>query len=124
MKPSPLLLGIAILLVAGVCVRLGFWQIARYRLKHAMNQEMRAALAAPPLDATAELPPLDAARGRRLRLRGRFDERRQILLAGRPHEGAPGVEVVTPFQPLAGDTAVLVNRGSVYAADAATALPE
>lgn len=124
MRRGSLLVAVAVLVVATVCVSLGLWQLSRYREKQRLNQQTRAALRAPPVDATRHLPPLPEVRGRRVRLIGRYDETRQFLLAGRTHDSSPGVEVVTPLRPEGGGPAVLVNRGWLYAGDAATALPQ
>jgi surfeit locus 1 family protein len=115
-------------LVAAVCVRLGFWQISRLHEKQALNARLRAALAAPPEDLAAADGRLaqgpDSLRFGRYRVRGRFDETRQFLLMGRVHDGEPGVEVVTPLAPDGGGAAVLVDRGWIPSFDAATAKPE
>jgi surfeit locus 1 family protein len=114
----------AVLIGAAVCVRLGFWQVSRLHEKQALNAALRVSRAAAPLVVDGEPPGLEAARARPLQLRGRFDERRQFLLSGRAHDGAPGVHVVTPLRLEGGDTAVLVDRGWLPAADAATAHPQ
>ncbi len=124
MKPRSLLVLAVVLLGTAVCVRLGFWQLSRWHEKKALNQALRAAAAVPPARIGATVPPLDAVRGRYVEVAGRFDEARQVLLGGRPQGGSPGIEVVTPLV-LEGDTAaVLVNRGWLYSADAATARPQ
>jgi len=138
MKRLPTAAGGAIgLVTAAVCVRLGFWQIARLHEKEALNARLRAALAAAPGDLAAADRALsqgpDALRFGRWAARGRFDETHQFLLMGRARNGEPGVEVVTPLVPDGdsggtargpGGAAVLVNRGWVPSADAATAKPE
>lgn len=102
------------------CVRLGVWQLSRLAEKRALNAALQSTLAAPPLVARAGVPTLEEARGHSVEFHGSFDPRFQVLLRGRPWEGAPGVIVVTPFV-LAGDTiAVLVERGWLPAEDAAT----
>jgi surfeit locus 1 family protein len=115
-------------LVAAVCVRLGFWQLSRLHEKQDLNARLRAALAAPPGDLASADAALargaDALRFGRYRVAGRFDETRQFLLMGRVHDGEPGVEVVTPLVPNGGGTAVLVDRGWIPSFDAATAKPE
>lgn len=107
-----------------MCARLGDWQLSRWHDKRALNEARRAALAAPPLDHGPRVRPAAQVAGRTVRLEGRFDGRRHVLLPGRLHEGEPGVEVVTPLV-LPGDTvAVLVLRGWLYAADAVHARPQ
>jgi surfeit locus 1 family protein len=125
LKPSQIA-GVALsLAVSAVCVRLGFWQIGRWHEKQRLNAATAALLAAPVVTLGADPGPLEAVRGRRVAASGRFDERRQILLSGSAHDGAPGVEVVTPLV-IAGDgtAAILVDRGWLYATDWINARPE
>jgi surfeit locus 1 family protein len=114
-------ISLVVLTAAAVCVRLGFWQISRWHEKRALNAGQRSALARPPLMIRSVSVSLDSSRGRRLEARGHFDESRQILLSGRAHDGAPGVHVVTPLVLSDGGSAVLVDRGWLYAQDAAFA---
>jgi surfeit locus 1 family protein len=107
---------------AAVCIRLGFWQLGRWHEKQRRNAHQQSLLAAPPMRLGASSAPAGAAVGRKLVIAGRYDEARQFLLLARFHEGEPGVEIVTPLAPDTG-SAVLVNRGWVPAADAATARP-
>ncbi len=123
MKARSLLVLLLMLAVAGTCVRLGFWQLSRWHQKQALNAAVRRALAARAIPIGRDPAPLDSVRARRAEVRGRYDETRQVLLSGRSHAGSPGVEVVTPLR-LEGGAAVLVNRGWLYAPDAATARPQ
>lgn len=101
---------------AGVCTYLGFWQISRHRERAEANALAEAARRRPavvlpgPIDAMVPLAPVT--------LTGEFDHDHEIVLRGRAHQGAPGVEVATPFR-LAGDSvAVIVIRGFVPSDDA------
>jgi len=99
------------LLVAGVCVRLGIWQLERLHQRRAHNARVAAARARPELDLGAGLPlPIDSLRDRRLRARGAYDYTREHLWHGRSYEGIPGVDLVTPLR-LPDGSAVLVDRG-------------
>jgi surfeit locus 1 family protein len=115
-----LFLSALVVAMALACGRLGFWQLSRLAEKRALNATLRASLAAPPRVADRGAPPLAEVLGRPVELRGRFDSSAQVLLRGRPREGEPGVIVVTPFVLAADSTAVLVERGWLAAADAAT----
>ena len=55
-----------------------------------------------------------------LTISGRPDYRYEVALTGRTRSGYPGVNIVTPVRISGTDTAILVNRGWVYAADGAT----
>lgn len=104
--------------LAALFVRLGFWQLSRLDERRAFN----AARARPLSEAEVPFDSLrDAEPYRRVRLAGTPDFDHEIALSGRSRNGSPGVHVVTPFRRAGNDTAVLVNRGWVYAADAATA---
>jgi surfeit locus 1 family protein len=109
-------------IAAVACVRLGLWQLSRWHEKRATNARTSAALAASPVALADTVLPADLQGGRRVALRGRFDESRQVLLLDRSRGGSPGVEVVTPLI-LAGGAAVLVDRGWLEAPDGATAWP-
>jgi surfeit locus 1 family protein len=50
---------------------------------------------------------------------GTYDYANQITLTNRSRNGSPGVNIITPVRS-GGDTAVLVNRGWVYAPDGMT----
>ena len=119
---------VGVLLIATVCVRLGFWQLQRLEERRARNAVLAAALAEPVLTlegealrAIAETP--ERFRFRRVRVAGRFDHPAALLLRGRARRGAPGVHLVAPLLLAAGDTAILVDRGWLPSADAATADP-
>lgn len=123
MKGKALLAITAIVVMAAVCVRLGFWQLSRWEAKKSENTRRAEAMAAAPVDAGSDLLGADAPPALKVRVQGSFDETRQILLAARTRDGSPGVHVVTPLLFEDGAGAVLVNRGWLYAGDAATARP-
>src|SRR5262245_49889433 len=124
MKLRSVLVSLFVLAGASLCVRLGFWQLSRWHEKRALNQALERALSAPPLPLGARPLPEPQVLGHRIEARGRYDESRQVLLGARPHMGEPGVEVVTPLLLEGGSSAILVNRGWLYSADAATAHPQ
>ena len=124
MKAGAVVALLIALALAGLCVRLGLWQVSRWHEKRARNAALRSALASEPLPVSAPLPGLPAAEDRRIEVSGAFDESRQVLLSAREQAELPGVEVVTPLL-LPGDSvAVLVNRGWLYAPDAVHARPQ
>lgn len=93
-----------------VCVRLGFWQLARLAGRRALNAVAAAALLEPP----TILPGADAPQaGGHVRATGAFDLGHQFVLRGRAHDGAPGVELATPMRLAGADTALIVVRGFV-----------
>ena len=101
-------------------VRLGVWQLDRLAERRARNAVTAARL------AQGELPFEQVRREaeptfRRVVLGGTPDTANEFMVAGRSRNGSPGVHIMTPVRVPGSDTAVLVNRGWVYAADAATA---
>lgn len=119
---------LAVLLLVGVvavCVWAGFWQLERLEQRRARNAQLAQALTLPALRLDAELlPQLEADPlaylNRRVSVQGLYDPEGEIVLRGRPHQGRPGVHLVTPLRISGSDAAVLVNRGWVPSADAAT----
>lgn len=124
MRATAILVTIAVLVASVVCVRLGLWQLSRWREKQALNAAIKAADRSPELIVTGEPPAGGAALDRSMRLTGRYDEAHQFLLSGVLHEGEPGVEVVTPLRLSGGEGAVLVNRGWLPADDAVSGRPQ
>lgn len=123
MRPRTVVALLVIVTAAATCVRLGFWQLSRFEYKKTLNAARVAALAAPPWAWDGSPAPSESLAGRRVRVRGRFDPTRHVLLAFRERDGAPGVELVTPLM-LGDRRRVLVNRGWLSAEDAMRARPQ
>ena len=104
------------LVVAAVCVGLGFWQLDRLRQRHERNAVIRAARGRPPLEVASALA-ADSARDRRLHARGAYDYAGERLWRPRSYEGVPGVALITPLK-LADGSGVLVDRGWAPSPDA------
>jgi surfeit locus 1 family protein len=104
--------------VAAVCVRLGVWQTSRLSQRLAYNAVLGARLSdrTIPLGETSS----DTAAGhyRRVHATGALRYDREIAWAPRMRRGSPGVNLLTPMRVAGSDTAVVVNRGWVYSADA------
>jgi surfeit locus 1 family protein len=105
---------------AALFVRLGYWQLSRLREKRAFNAMLTERLAAPPADVTAL--PGDTAVGhyRRVSAHGVLLYDREVVYAGRSHEGSPGVDLLTPMRLAGRDTVVMINRGWAFSPDAAS----
>src|SRR5919202_1288184 len=96
--PRRLVIFVALALAgAALFVRLGFWQLSRLHQRRQRNALVMARLASPPVEWNA-LPHDTAARYRRVRIAGRPDYDHEIVLVGRPREGSPGVNLVTPLR--------------------------
>jgi surfeit locus 1 family protein len=115
------------LLVAGVCSRLGIWQLQRLDERNERNRRAEQQLARPALPLHPMVAPDIAADPDMFRFRavvatGRFDLTRELVVIARAHHGVPGVHVVTPLM-LDDSLAVLVERGWLPSPDGRTVHP-
>jgi surfeit locus 1 family protein len=102
--------------LAAACIRLGFWQLSRLTQRRARNSVVSARLAKP-LVPLVGLPQDSASVLRRAMISGTPDFDHEVVLAARSYQGSPGVYLLTPMRIAGSDTAVLVNRGWIYAPD-------
>jgi surfeit locus 1 family protein len=110
------------LAVAAVCVALGLWQGRRLAERRAVNHVALERRGLPPVDLNiARGPSLEPQR--MATATGWYDHDHAFILRGRVEREVPGVQVVTPLRLAGRAEAVLVNRGFVPAADAATPEP-
>jgi surfeit locus 1 family protein len=100
-----------------VCIRLGVWQLSRLSERRALNKSLTARAETKPIPLTG-LPKDSGARHFvRVNLTGSYDLANEIIVINRTRNGSPGVNIITPLRTAGSDTAVLVNRGWVYAPD-------
>jgi surfeit locus 1 family protein len=104
-------------LAAILCVRLGFWQLARLHAKVRRNASIAAQQREPAVQFASLPRDTAAAHYRRASAAGMFDYGAELVLAARTHQGSPGVDLITPLRLAGSDTAVLVDRGWVYSPD-------
>src|SRR4051812_31751429 len=100
------------------CIRLGVWQLARRKQRLAMNARIAERMATPARPVTAIDRDTTKARFAMATVAGTPDFANEFVLTQRGHDGAPGVDVMTPVRLPGRDTAVLVNRGWVCSPDA------
>jgi len=105
-------LTLSTLVLLGILIALGTWQIERMQDKRAMIAERAQRLASPPLNLPAVIPIPQALDFRRVQVQGKFLHDRELYLGNRPRNGQPGYHVLTPLQRADGST-VLVDRGWV-----------
>lgn len=105
---------------AVVFVSLGFWQLRRLEARRQQNSLLASRRIAPEVTPETLTPDAAAARFRRIRLRGVYDFSNEIIHTLRGRSGSPGVNILTPLRRADNDTAILVNRGWVYAPDGIT----
>lgn len=104
------------IVVAGVCVRLGFWQLGRLHGRRDINAQIAAGFAQPPQQLTnllAQATDPHQLAFRRAEAAGTYDPAHEVILYGRTSAGGDtGNQVLTPLL-LDDGTALLVDRGWV-----------
>lgn len=110
LRAGPVLL---LLVPACICVVLGLWQLNRAEQKRELAAQLAARSAAEPLEIGDALLDADAARYRRVAVRGQFESVGQIFIENRHYAGQVGFHVVTPLKIAGSERRVLVNRGWV-----------
>jgi surfeit locus 1 family protein len=104
------------LATAAVCARLGVWQIHRHVARTEANRFARIVRSTGFRPYPDSVPALAPEVG--VVLRGSFDLDREFVIRGRAHDGAPGVEIATPFRIAGVEQAIIVLRGFVPSDDA------
>lgn len=105
---------------AALFVRLGIWQLHRLDERRQKNALVRARLVGPAADVASLPADAEQARFHHVRVTGTPDYDHELVFTMRSHDGSPGVNLLTPIRRPGNDTAVLVNRGWVFAADGMT----
>jgi surfeit locus 1 family protein len=108
------------LAISAGCVRLGIWQLNRLGERRDRNAMLESRLGAPTTPVRDIARDTATAAFRRVSAAGTYDFANEFALASRTRQGSPGVNIITPLRLPGTDTAVLVNRGWVYAPDAMT----
>lgn len=123
-RTKTVVFGVFTAIAVGICVRLGIWQLDRLSQRRAQNAIVSARGSAPAM-TVAELSGQDTSvtHWRHVRVEAVADYEHELVHATRTQNGSPGVHLLTPVRPLDGswgDTAILVLRGYLYAADGRT----
>jgi surfeit locus 1 family protein len=120
LTPRNILFLACAVVMATLFTRFGFWQLARLDQRRERNALVIARLRASPI--ALALVPRDTAVAhfRRVILDGRYDYAHEVAWTNLSREGSPGVHLLTPLRRAGTDTAVLVDRGWVYAPDGMT----
>lgn len=103
--------------IAAISIALGFWQLRRLSARRQANALVESRRLAPEVELASLPSDTAAARFRKVHVRGIYDHAHEIILTLRGRDGSPGVNILTPLLRARNDTAVLVNRGWVYAPD-------
>lgn len=114
-------LAVIALLFAALFARLGVWQLERLRERQAFNTPIEARINQAPVPLHQLSADPKEARYRRVLVSGEYDYAHELVLTLRSRQGSPGVNLLTPLRVEGSDTAVLINRGWIYAPDGISA---
>jgi surfeit locus 1 family protein len=107
----PLVPALVVLVLIGLLISLGTWQLDRADQKREISREMHERQESSPSRLPLEVADPESLRYRRVKLAGRFEGSRQFLLDNQMHLGTVGVNVLTPLRLSGRDEVVLVDRG-------------
>lgn len=125
------LIAICVVLTVGLLINMGFWQLGRAADKRELRQAMQQRQLEAPLPLATLTPragPLSEAQANDLEnlnvsVAGRYWNAASFIVAFQFFQGAPGFELITPFE-LEGDGEfVLVSRGWVTPGPGADGMP-
>lgn len=94
---------------------LGFWQLARLEQRRTINRAIAAAIAAPVVPFTGNEADLLSFVGKRVRIRGVFDNAQNMVLRNQTRQQENGVHLLTPLRLMGSNVAIIVDRGWVPA---------
>ncbi len=104
---------------AAVCVRLGIWQLDRLEQRRAFNARVTAQINQPALALQGDALQADLynMEYRPATAQGVYDFSQQVAILNQAHGGDWGVHLITPLIISGTQTAVMVDRGWIPAAD-------
>jgi surfeit locus 1 family protein len=115
---------IAAVLVCGLLVSLGFWQLDRAAQKRAVLTAYNTGPSETLLRLDAGIDSVAGLEYRFASAAGHFDASHQFLLDNRTYNGAVGYQVLTPLILKGSSAAVLVNRGWIPLGSSREHLPQ
>ena len=121
-KPAPLPTLATVIMVI-LTALMGTWQLNRAAEKAALQQEYDLRATAPPMVLPASILDATQVAFRKFEAYGRFEEKWQIYLDNKIHNGVAGFHIIAPLRVHNSDVRVLVNRGWVGAGRARHTLP-
>ena len=125
------LIACCILMTVALLVNLGLWQLGRAQEKRELQQAMQARQEVPPVALASVLPrqgPLTQEQAGQLEnlgvsATGRYWNEASFVIAFQFFQGAPGYELITPFELENSGEFVLVSRGWVTPGPGADGMP-
>lgn len=121
-KPA-LLPTLATVIMVIVTAFMGTWQLNRAAEKAALQNEYDLRATAPPMVLPGTIMSPTQAAYRKFEAYGKFEEKWQIYLDNKIHNGVAGFYIIAPLRIRHSDIRVLVNRGWIRAGRARDTLP-
>ena len=115
---------VVVLVVLPILVSLGFWQLDRADQKRRLQEEYDRRAHDAPIRITGRQQPVEELRFYKVEAVGRYEERYQVLLDNRVHNGRAGYYVLTPLRLEGSEVRVLVNRGWIPLGRSRQELPQ
>jgi surfeit locus 1 family protein len=112
------------LILLGILVSLGFWQLDRAEQKRALLDQYGGGQKQTVLQLEADLKSAVGLNYQDAVVVGHYDNGHQFLLDNRTHAGQAGYQVLTPFAIRDTEVAVLVNRGWIPLGKSRDRLPD
>ncbi|HEX7394409.1 MAG TPA: SURF1 family protein [Anaerolineaceae bacterium] len=108
-----ILSGLLVLVLVGVMIRLGFWQLDRLAERRALNARINTQITAPVLNLNLELPvnQLFDMEYRSVVVSGFYDFSQEVILRNQVHDDKLGYAVITPLKIQGSSYSVMVERG-------------
>jgi surfeit locus 1 family protein len=121
--PRWIITTILVVIVAGVMIRLGFWQLDRLRQRREANARIEAQINAAPLllNESASAAQLTGMEYRPVVARGVYDIKDEILLRNQVSNDQPGYHLLTPLHLTGSAQNILVDRGFIPLNEASAA---
>jgi surfeit locus 1 family protein len=114
---------VAMVLFVALTLSLSRWQAHRADEKRALQSQMEARLAEPPLTLTGAVPSEEPLLFRRVHVSGEWIPEGQVFIDNRVEGERAGFDVITPLRIRGTSEAVLVNRGWIERTAAYPAAP-
>ena len=115
-----ILSSLLVLVLVGVMIRLGFWQLDRLAERRALNARVNAQISAPVLNLNLDLPvnELFDMEYRSVVVSGVYDFSQEVILSNQVHDDKLGYEVITPLEIQGSSYGVMIERGWIPAEEA------
>ncbi|UCH53700.1 MAG: SURF1 family protein [Pseudomonadota bacterium] len=119
----PLAATLAVVLLVPSMIALGLWQLQRAEEKRVLQTAYDQRANEEPIGLATYVQEASDLRFRKIRARGSYEDRYQLLLDNRVHHGRPGYHVISPFRVEGSEVRVLVNRGWIAMGPSRQQLP-